>query len=387
MRSPWGNNEDQCYVSDAKNSFVQDGSLHIATIKDRPSGAVGGPENNQNMVSKGHSSARMVTQDKVDWKYGRIEASMKIPCGQGLWPAFWMMPATSEYGGWAASGEIDIMEAVNLDCDADQHQVHGTLHYGASWPNNIHSGTHAITQESAVTNFHSYAVEWEPGEIRWFLDGIQFATQSNWCTESAPFPAPFDQSFFIILNVAVGGTWPGPPNDSTTFPQRMEVDYIRVYQCPEGQECGSTDPMISTIPPLPQCQTAETSTDATEVWLYQDGVNRADWPGANHWEQNPGKVIHGDEDEGGNTIWHARWTNVDGGGNLFIQSSQGRKWDLRNFQDNGYLELLIKVEALGNITALYVKVDSEYPARGSVNISSHHGFCVKHIGVVTMRLC
>ena len=243
-----GNNEDQCYVSDAKNSFIQDGSLHIVALKDRPSGAVGGPGNDQNVVTKGHSSARMVTQGKVDWKYGRIEASMKIPCGQGLWPAFWMMPATSEYGGWAASGEIDIMEAVNLDCDANQHEVHGTLHYGASSPNNIYSGTHAMTQGSAVNTFHTYAVEWEPGEIRWFLDGVHFATQSNWCTESAPFPAPFDQSFFIILNVAVGGAWPGPPNDTTTFPQRMEVDYIRVYQCPEGEECGSSQGLLERTP-------------------------------------------------------------------------------------------------------------------------------------------
>ncbi len=109
-------------------------------------------------------------------------------------------------------------------------------------------------------------------------------------------------------------------------------------------------------------------TDASELWLYQDGVNRADWPGANHWEQNSGKVIHGDEDESGNTIWRARWTDVDGGGNLFIQSSQGRKWDLRNFRETGHLELKLKVEALGDTTALYVKVDSEYPARGAVNI-------------------
>lgn len=225
-----GNNEQQCYVDDAKNSFVRDGALHLIAIDDDPSGAVGGPDNNPNIVTRPYSSARLNSKHRGDFKYGRIEARLTLPHGQGLWPAFWMLPTDNVYGGWALSGEIDIMEAVNLG--ANENRIYGTLHYGGSWPNNVHTGEEFTPDESPWQNAHVYAVEWQEGEIRWFVDDEHYQTQTEWRTNAdAEFPAPFDQAFHILLNVAVGGAWPGPPNDDTTFPQEMTVDYVRVYEC------------------------------------------------------------------------------------------------------------------------------------------------------------
>ena len=230
-----GNNEDQCYVTDAKNSFLADGMLHIVAIKDNPSGPEGGGSGNDGIVSKGHSSARLRTKNKGNFKYGRIEASLQLPFGQGLWPAFWMLPTDEVYGGWAASGEIDIMEAVNLD---PATEVYGTLHYGGAWPDNTSSGDSTTPSSNAWENFHEYAVEWEEGEVRWFVDDELYQTQTDWFSAAADFPAPFNERFHIILNVAVGGSWPGPPDGTTTFPQELLVDYVRVFECAADPETG-----------------------------------------------------------------------------------------------------------------------------------------------------
>jgi beta-glucanase (GH16 family) len=243
-----GNGEDQCYVTAAKNSFVRDGFLHIVALKDRPSGATSPTD--PTVVTKGHSSARLRTLGKGDWKYGRIEARMKLPFGKGLWPAFWMLPTDRVYGGWAASGEIDVMEAINLK--SGPNEVHGTLHYGGAWPANVHTGTNYRPPSNVWENFYTYAVEWEEGEFRWFVDQKHYATQTKWrTTAAAAFPAPFDQKFHIILNVAVGGQWPGPPDGTTTFPQELVVDYVRVYACSTdratGKGCGTRDPAIRPL--------------------------------------------------------------------------------------------------------------------------------------------
>lgn len=246
-----GNNEDQCYVTDAKNSFVEGGMLHVRALKDNPSGALNPPWDSST-VTKGHSSARLRTRQKGDWKYGRFEARIKVPFGQGLWPAFWMLPTDNVYGGWARSGEIDIMEAVNAS-PGFGNLVHGTLHYGDNWPGNVHTGTSYQPGSFIGETFYVYAVEWQEGEIRWFVDDVHFATQRNWYTAAdASFPAPFDQRFHLILNVAVGGDWPGYPDGSTTFPQEMVVDYVRVYTCdadPDtGRGCGTSDPNVRPLP-------------------------------------------------------------------------------------------------------------------------------------------
>ncbi|MBN2339992.1 MAG: glycoside hydrolase family 16 protein [Deltaproteobacteria bacterium] len=231
-----GNNELQCYVADAKNSFIENGILHIKAIADNPSGEVN-PPNDTNITTMPYSSARLRTKNLGDWKYGRIEARLQLPDGQGLWPAFWMLPTDSAYGGWAASGEIDIVEAVNLS--PGDNIVYGTLHYGGQWPANVHSGDSVSPSTYVSDNFHTYAVEWEEGEMRWYVNDTLYATQTDWYTSGgASFPAPFDQPFHILLNVAVGGNWPGPPNDATVFPKEMRIDYVRVYQCAKDLETG-----------------------------------------------------------------------------------------------------------------------------------------------------
>jgi beta-glucanase (GH16 family) len=135
-----------------------------------------------------------------------------------------MLPTDEAYGGWAASGEIDIMEAIN-----QVEEVHGTLHYGGSWPNNT-STTASYTDATAdfSADYHVYALEWEPGAMRWYADGTLYATQDEWHSTEAAFPAPFDRRFHLLVNLAVGGNWPGPPDETTTFPQEFRIDWIRV---------------------------------------------------------------------------------------------------------------------------------------------------------------
>jgi beta-glucanase (GH16 family) len=207
-----GNNELQQYTDRPANSFVENGNLVIQALRE--------PLNGYD-----YTSARMVTAGKRDFLYGRMEARIKVPVGQGFWPAFWMMPTDGFYGGWSASGEIDIMETVNT---ADF--VAGSIHYGDSWPNNTHSTGQYRDGRVFGYNFHTYAVEWEPTEFRWYIDDIPYATQTGWWSANGAYPAPFNQRFFLILNLAIGGVWPGPPDGATQFPAQMLVDYVRVYQ-------------------------------------------------------------------------------------------------------------------------------------------------------------
>lgn len=226
-----GNNELQYYTARGENSYVSNGTLKIVARRETYTG----PEGTRN-----YTSARLRTLNKGDWRNGRFEIRAKMPAGQGLWPAIWMLPTDWVYGGWAASGEIDIMEAVNLQA-AGGNQVHGTLHYGGEWPDNVHSGQGMTPATSVVNHFHTYTVEWEPGEIRWYVDGQHYQTQTEWWSSAAPYPAPFNQRFHMILNVAVGGNWPGNPDGSSVFPQTMEVDYVRVYQRDEDSGSGNDD--------------------------------------------------------------------------------------------------------------------------------------------------
>ncbi|MDX1694340.1 MAG: family 16 glycosylhydrolase [Ketobacteraceae bacterium] len=215
-----GNNELQYYTARPENSYQSGGTLKIVARQE----SYTGPDGTRN-----YTSARLRTLNKGDWLYGRFEIRARMPHGQGLWPAIWMLPTDWVYGGWAASGEIDIMEAVNLQAGGG-NDIHGTLHYGGPWPDNVHSGTGFTPSASVVNEFHTYAVEWEPGEIRWYVDGQHYQTQREWWSSAGAYPAPFNQRFHLILNVAVGGNWPGSPDGGTRFPQVMEVDYVRVYQ-------------------------------------------------------------------------------------------------------------------------------------------------------------
>lgn len=232
--SGWGNNELQCYTRDTSNVFVRGGRLHI-----RARQATGAP--------CPFTSARLKTR-RADGsalfapRYGRFEFRAKLPLGRGLWPALWMLPQDDAYGTWAASGEIDVMEARGQTPST----VLGTLHYGARWPHNTFSGSdYILPNGGSIADFHTYAIEWLPGRIRWYVDGVLTQTQSFWwssgaqaggqgamprsATELNPWPAPFDQRFYLLINLAVGGNFLGNPDASTPFPAVMEVDYVRVY--------------------------------------------------------------------------------------------------------------------------------------------------------------
>ncbi|MYJ95164.1 MAG: glycoside hydrolase family 16 protein [Proteobacteria bacterium] len=209
----WGNDELQWYLTDS--ALLENGRLVITARRESQNGY-------------DYTSARLHTRSRFAFRYGRIEARLRLPGGQGLWPAFWLLPQEDTYGTWAASGEIDIMEAINLG-GTGGNTVFGTLHYGGESPDNVFSGNEYVVPGSATDEFHLYALEWDPTEIRWYVDDVLYAMQNFWHTASADYPAPFDQPFYILLNVAVGGRFPGAPSPGTVFPVTMEVDYVRVY--------------------------------------------------------------------------------------------------------------------------------------------------------------
>ena len=224
----WGNNELQYYLPDSAQ--LANGVLSITARRE----TVGGLN---------YTSARINTEDRFAFKYGRIEASIKLPSGQGLWPAFWMLSQDSPYGGWAATGEIDIMEAVNLD-GTGGNEILGTIHYGGEFPANTFSSERYTPSTDVTADFHTYALEWDATEIRWYYDDTLYAVRNSWYSTAAPFPAPFDQPFHILLNLAVGGNLPGSPSGATIFPATMQVDWIRVYSGEDGAGGGGAGPGI-----------------------------------------------------------------------------------------------------------------------------------------------
>jgi len=217
--SGWGNNEWENYTNSSNNAFIENGNLVIQAI-------------NTGGGNCGYTSARLKTQGKVHFIYGRIEARIKMPYGQGIWPAFWMLGENISTVGWPACGEIDIMEMVGGGAGRDNVCV-GTAH----WDNGGHQyNGNSISvpwPEKLADNYHIYAVEWDATSIKWFFDGTQYHTVNI----GSGMEEFVGRDFFILLNLAVGGNWPGYPDASTVFPQRMYVDYVRWYQ---WQESGPT---------------------------------------------------------------------------------------------------------------------------------------------------
>ncbi|MEE4163754.1 MAG: glycoside hydrolase family 16 protein [Woeseiaceae bacterium] len=215
----WGNDELQWYLPD--NAELAEGKLKIHVRR-------------ESVNSYNYTSARINTRDRFAFRYGRIEASMKLPPGQGIWPAFWALAQNSPYGEWAATGEIDVVEAVNLKGNG-RNRIYGTIHYGGfgRLGQNTFTGETYNPSTDVTEEFHVYAVEWDATEIRWYVDDVLYAMQNDWNSfgPDGPnaFPAPFDQPFYIIFNVAVGGNFPGPPSGETEMPVTMEVDWVRVY--------------------------------------------------------------------------------------------------------------------------------------------------------------
>jgi len=212
----WGNNELQYYT--AQNVTVTGGNL-VLTTKVESNGAF--------------TSGKVTTRGKQSFLYGRVEMRAKLPTGGGMWPAFWMMPQDDAYGGWASSGEIDIMESSN-----GTTSVGGALHFGGQYPANTStSSSYSLGGANFADDFHIYAVEWEPTQIRWYVDDVLFMTRSNsqWYSAGAPGNplAPFDQDFYLILNTAVGGWYTGctsPGCITADLPQEFLIDYVRVYE-------------------------------------------------------------------------------------------------------------------------------------------------------------
>lgn len=309
-----GNNEKQCYTDSSENAYVSDGTLKIVAL---PAGE--DAEGNQP-----YTSARLNSKNKGDFTYGRIEVRAKMPSGQGSWPAVWMMPTNSVYGEWPRSGEIDIVEAVNLKTtDADgnvENSVYGTLHYGRPWPNNASSGKAYELPEGAnpADDFHTYAIEWQEGEIRWYVDGYLYQTQRDsevrYNSQNQPFglnhqgwfteyydqstgelkvdygPAPFDKKFHLIMNLAVGGDWPENVNnlgiDETAFAdgETLEIDYVKVYQCKFNPDTGKgcetiragyedADTLVTGKAPIP----SPPSTAIENLTIF-DGTPNPSWP-------------------------------------------------------------------------------------------------------------
>ena len=212
----WGNNELESYTSRAQNAQVQNGNLVIAALQETYTGTDG--------ITRNYTSARLKSQGLFSQAYGRFEARIKIPFGQGLWPAFWMLGKSFPATPWPTCGEIDIMENIGSQPAALYGSIHGPGFVGGNL-----STSYVLPSGNLSDDFHIYAVEWEPGQIKMYLDTTLYATYTP---ASLPTGATwvFDQPFFLILNVAVGGSWPGAPNGSTVFPQTMLVDYVRVYQ-------------------------------------------------------------------------------------------------------------------------------------------------------------
>jgi len=208
----WGNNELQYYKNDdPDNLWMSDGTLKITAIKESYSGS-------------SYTSARIITRGKYNFHYGRIEGRMKLPFGQGIWPAFWMMGESLSTVGWPYCSETDIMEMIGGS--GREKTVYGTGHWDNNGSHASYGGNYTLSSGTFADTFHVFAVEWTPEYISWFVDGTKFVTLN---IEPSGL-SEFHGDNFILLNLAVGGNWPGNPDATTTFPQTLEVDYVRVYQ-------------------------------------------------------------------------------------------------------------------------------------------------------------
>ncbi len=231
----WGNNEQQYYTEEPQNLSIEAGCLVIRAQREEYEGCA--------FTSARIRTRRAAGPPMFSQAYGRFECRARMTAGQGLWPAFWLLPSEEHYGGWAASGEIDVLEVVG----GRPNEVLGSIHFGAAWPYRDHRTViHTLPHGSSAESFHVYAVEWDPGVIRWFVDGKVYAEQRFWWSASGrgpkgglaptgpddlnPWPAPFDRPFHLILNLAIGGGLPGAPDPSTPFPAEFVVDYVRVYE-------------------------------------------------------------------------------------------------------------------------------------------------------------
>ncbi|MCU0787903.1 MAG: family 16 glycosylhydrolase [Verrucomicrobia bacterium] len=279
--SGWGNNELEYYTSRTQNVYVANGVLHLVARKEPYNGF-------------SYTSGRLKSLGRFSKKYGRFEFRAKLPQGQGYWPALWLLPdfpvfPGGQYGNWAASGEIDVME----NRGSAPTTTGGAIHYGGPWPNNAHSGaSYVFPGGEGVTNFHNYMLEWGTNSMKWYVDGILFWAQTSWWSSAAAYPAPFDQPFYMIMNLAVGGNYDGNPTVSTVFPGEMQVDYVRVYDdvdcsTPPTLTAGNNGPIWSG---MTLNLTASSVPGAIYSWTGPNGFNSTN--------QNPSLVNASTDDSG-----------------------------------------------------------------------------------------
>ena len=218
--SGWGNNELQYYRQE--NATVENGNLVIRAKRE----SFGGAE---------YTSARLRTQGKKSWKYGKIEARIAAPSFQGIWPAFWMLGDNITSVGWPKCGEIDILEHVNTG-----NQVYGTVH----WDENGHAEYSGNIAVNDITTYHTYTVEWNESSIKWFVDGNKYHEIN--IAGGVGGISEFHEKFYILLNLAVGGNWPGFSIDNNGFPATMKVDYVRVYHWGNNPSVPSSTGLVTT---------------------------------------------------------------------------------------------------------------------------------------------
>jgi beta-glucanase (GH16 family) len=207
----WGNNELEYYTDRPDNLFFQDGKLVIEAKREDYGG-------------KPYTSSKILTQGKKSFRFGRIDIRARLPKGKGIWPALWLLPQSNVYGGWPRSGEIDLMELVGHEAN----KVYGTLHYGPGPGSTQISRGYTLPAGNFSDEFHVFSVEWRQDQIKWYVDNNLFSTVNK--ADIGTLNWPFNEEFFLIFNLAVGGNWPGNPDAGTYLPQWMIVDYIRVYQ-------------------------------------------------------------------------------------------------------------------------------------------------------------
>jgi beta-glucanase (GH16 family) len=255
----WGNNELEYYTSRATNVYVANGLLHVVARKEAYKGL-------------NYTSAKLKTLGLFSKLYGRFEVRAKLPQGKGYWPALWLMPRDSV--------EVDMME----NKGRIPTQVMGTLHFGGAYPNQAQSygPPYTFSGGDSVTNFHVYAMEWTTNQFSWYVDGTLYQTQTSWYSTEGPFPTPFDQPFYIIMNLAVGGNFDGNPDGTTGFPGDMQIDYVRVYDWVPlsgahlNLRLGFDDPPGTTVTPS---DTSDGCANATLQLMAGNG-NPADCHGA-----------------------------------------------------------------------------------------------------------
>ena len=217
------NNEWQRYTDSSENSYIETDSEGNGAL------VIEAKYNGQGLEEGNFTSARMITNEKVEYKYGKIAAKIKVPKGQGIWPAFWMLGTNiNETGGdtsWPYCGEIDIMEKIG-GSDDKERTVHGTVHFANENNQYEYQGGSKRISEYLSADYHVYEIEWNADRIIWRLDGVEYHRQDMRASEFNEFEKPF----YLLLNVAVGGKWPGYPDSTTEFPQKMYVDWVRVYK-------------------------------------------------------------------------------------------------------------------------------------------------------------